>query len=408
MKNRACHHLFAFTLALATLGAFAQPGWAEPPRFELIYTQPLETDLAQPLRPPAPLWAEVFTGASKTIEIEQFYLAEQAGEALDPVLAGLEQAARRGVQVRVLVEDKMKKQSQPTLERLAKWPNTQVRVINWAALDPKSGRKPGGIIHAKFWVVDGKLAYLGSQNFDWRSLSHIHELGALIRDTHIADQLHAIFEHDWKAQELQAAGQPVPALPNDGKAETQSLGYLVASPAEWLPASVGYSERELLRLIEATQKHLQIQVMKYAPLAYGGGYYGVLDSALRAAAARGVQVQLLVADWNADAPAISWLQSLSLVPGVQVKMVTLPQAKRGMIPYARVIHSKYAVFDDKTLWLGTSNWEGGYLNESRNVELVLPIAELVTQAQALYAQLWQSPYAAPLQACHTYPKVKRN
>ncbi|MCE9626586.1 MAG: hypothetical protein K8R56_01570, partial [Candidatus Eisenbacteria bacterium] len=31
----------------------------------------------------------------------------------------------------------------------------------------------GGVQHAKFMMVDGDQAWLGSQNLDWRALSHI-------------------------------------------------------------------------------------------------------------------------------------------------------------------------------------------------------------------------------------------
>lgn len=387
-----------------------QSAQAEPPRFELIYTQPEETELAQPLRPPAPLWAAAFEGASKTIDIEQFYLAEQAGEALDPVLAGLEKAARRGVSVRVLVDIKMKKQSQPTLDRLAAWPNTQVRILDWSKLPTGNARQPGGIIHAKFWIVDGKLGYLGSQNFDWRSLSHIHELGVLIRDSVISAQLLAIFELDWLAAAMQAQGQQQPPLQPSARqtADRTETGYLVASPPERLPAKVGCSEDELILLIGQATKRLQIQVMKYEPLDHRKRYYAPIEQALRAAAARGVQVELLVSDWNTDAPGIRWLQSLSLVPGIAIKIATLPQAKRGFIPFARVIHSKYMVVDDGVLWLGTSNWQGGYLDESRNVELVVRSAELAAQAAALHSQLWASAYARPLDPVRSYPRVKRD
>lgn len=401
--------LSLWILALGWLCWAPQQAFAEPPRFELIYTQPAETELAQPLRPPAPLWAAVFEGASKSIDIEQFYLAEQPGEVLDSVLAGLEKAARRGVAVRVLVDSKMKKQSQPTLDRLAGWPNTQVRVLDWSKLPTGNARPPGGIIHAKFWIIDGKLSFLGSQNFDWRSLSHIHELGVLIRDTAISAQLLAIFELDWSAAGLQLQGQPAPPTQPTQRqiADRSQSGYLVASPPERLPAQVGCSEDELVHLIGQASKRLQIQVMKYEPLDHKKRYYAPIEQALRTAAARGVKIELLVSDWNTDAPGIRWLQSLSLVPGIAVKLVTLPQATRGFIPFARVIHSKYMVIDDATLWIGTSNWQGGYLDESRNVELVVKSAELAAQAAALHSQLWASPYAKPLDPVAVYPRVKR-
>lgn len=384
-------------------------GWATPPRFELIYTQPIETTLVQPLRAPGPLWAEVFAGASRSIDIEQFYLADQKGQALEPVLAALEKAARRGVRVRVLVEEKFRKQSQPTLDRLRAWPHTEVRMIAWDRQEVPPGRQRGGIVHAKFWIVDGKLGYLGSQNFDWRSLSQIQELGVLIRDTRIAGQLQAIFAMDWQAADLQARGQPVPLPPpHDTTPVRDDLGYLVASPPERLPPGVVPSEPELLALLASAQKRLQIQVMKYEPLDHDKRYYGAIDQVLRAAAARGVKVELLVSDWNADQPGQRWLQSLAVVPGVQVRMVTIPQASSGFVPFSRVVHAKYAVVDDQVLWVGTSNWQGGYFNESRNVELVLRLPALAGQAAAIHAQLWASPYAQPLEACREYPRVKRD
>lgn len=402
--------LAAWIAALALPWIAPQTAVAEAPRFELIYTQPAETELSQPLRAPGPVWAEVFAGAAKSIDIEQFYLAEQPGEALDAVLAALEKAARRGVTLRVLVDDKMRKQSQPTLDRLAAWPNTQVRVVDWAKLPTGNQRAPGGIIHAKFWIVDGKIAYLGSQNFDWRSLSHIHELGVLVRDPSISGQIQAVFDHDWAATGLQAQYEPAPPLQPQLRqiADRSQPGYLLASPPERLPPGVGCSEDELVQLIGKAKKSLSIQVMKYEPLDHHKRYYAPIETALRSAAARGVRIDLLVSDWNSDAPGIRWLQSLSLVPGVSVRMASLPQAKRGFIPFARVIHSKYMIVDGTTLWIGTSNWQGGYLDESRNLELVLQLPDLAAQAQALFAQLWNSSYAKPLNPTAEYPRVRRD
>jgi phosphatidylserine/phosphatidylglycerophosphate/cardiolipin synthase-like enzyme len=395
---------------LTVLGLLlALPLHAEPPRFELVYTQPAETTLQQPLRMPAPAWVGLFDGALKTIDIEQFYLAEKTGEALDPVLAALEKAARRGVHVRVLVDKQMVKQSQPTLDRIAGWPNAEVRVIPWSKLDPGNGRHPGGIIHAKFMCIDGKWAYEGSQNFDWRSLSNIHELGVLIRDARIAGQLQAIFDMDWRAQQLLAEGKPVPVThPSDRPAaERNETAYLVASPHEFLPPGVGDSELELPRLIGTAQKRLQIQVLKYEPLDHAHHFYPVIDDALRAAAARGVEIELMVSDWNADMPGLRWLQSLAVLPHVQVRMVTIPLPKAGFVPFSRVVHSKYMIVDGQALWVGTSNWQGGYLNESRNVEMVLLVPEVVAQAVALHAQLWSSAYAQPVVAGKDYPKPRR-
>ena len=32
---------------------------------------------------------------------------------------------------------------------------------------------PGGLLHTKLWIVDGKHFYVGSANMDWRSLTQV-------------------------------------------------------------------------------------------------------------------------------------------------------------------------------------------------------------------------------------------
>ena len=91
------------------------------------------------------------------------------------------------------------------------------------------GQLSGGIIHAKYMVVDGKQAFIGSQNFDWRSLEHIHETGLRISDATVVSQVQAIFNQDWQAQAALADKQAVP-LPAAGKEPARTGNYLVASP----------------------------------------------------------------------------------------------------------------------------------------------------------------------------------
>ncbi len=42
----------------------------------------------------------------------------------------------------------------------------QVRRVNF-------GRLMKGILHSKFWIVDGKHVYIGSANMDWRALTQV-------------------------------------------------------------------------------------------------------------------------------------------------------------------------------------------------------------------------------------------
>jgi len=374
------------------------------PGFELVHTSPVETTLANPdLREPAPVWREMIDGAKKEIVFGEFYASGQAGDRLDGVLASLEAAAARGVKIRFLLEAKGVKMSTPeTLERLQKIPGLEFRTLDYSKLTGN------GIIHAKYFVVDGREAYVGSQNFDWRSLQHIHETGLRITDATVAAETQAIFEQDWKAQALVAAGQAVPALPQPAaEFDIQRPVLLLSSPRAYNPPGVGDSETVLPRLLAEARSEVRVQLLDYAPLSYASGkrpFYAVIDDAIRAAVARGVKVKLMVSNWNTEAPAIQWLKSLAVLPNMEIKIVTLPQASTGFVPFSRVIHTKTMVIDGKTAWVGTSNWSGGYMDKSRNIEVVLRNEAMAQRVAALHEQTWDSPYAAAIDINKAYPK----
>ncbi|MFS7184331.1 phospholipase D-like domain-containing protein [Serratia proteamaculans] len=375
------------------------------PGYELVYTAPVETALqADDLRNTAEVWQQMFDAAKTRIDLGQFYVANQQGSLLDGVLQHLKAAGERGVKIRFLMEEKGIRISTPeTLEQLKAIPNLELRIIPYQRLS-------GGILHAKYLLVDGEQAFVGSQNFDWRALAHIHETGLRISDAGVVGQIQAIFEQDWQAQALLVADKPVPQLPYQPKAETPQGNYLVASPRAYNPAGVIDSQVELPRLLATAKQRVRVQVMDYAPLSYGPEhsrpYYAVIDNALRSAAARGVKIELMVANWNTKKPDIAWLKSLAVVPNVQIKIVTVPPASSGFIPFARVIHSKMMIIDGETAWIGTSNWTGGYLDNSRNLELVLHSPAMSQRVDKLYSQLWDSVYAEPIKLDYDYPAPK--
>jgi len=373
------------------------------PGFELVHTVPTGTALATPdLRSPGPVWMQLFDNARHSIDIEQFYAVDHPGSVMAQVLQRLEAAGKRGVKIRFLLEDKGQKLSDPgTLTRLRAIPNLTFAVLPYAKLTGN------GIIHAKFMVVDGARAFVGSQNFDWRSLEHIHETGLLISEPQMAAQVQAIFDQDWRAEQALSQNQPAP-LPAPAQPTPRTGNYLVASPARYNPPGVGDSEQELPRLLAEAKKEIRVQLLDYAPLAYGPDntrpYYPVIDNALRAAAARGVLVKLMVSDWNTAPPELVYLKSLAVLPNVQVRIVTLPEASEGFIPYARVIHTKTLEVDRQVAWVGTSNWLGGYLDKSRNLEVVMRNPAMAARIEQLHAQLWDGPYARPLDINRDYPK----
>jgi phosphatidylserine/phosphatidylglycerophosphate/cardiolipin synthase-like enzyme len=393
--------------ALVAASVLATPAHAEfsIPGFELVQTAPVETPLhSDDLRNPAQVWSELFDNAKHEIVIGQFYAVIKPGSVFEKVVEHLEAAGKRGVKIRFLLDQKgVGLSEKPTIERLKAIPNMDFRILD---VNKLTGN---GIIHAKYLVVDGATAYIGSQNFDWRSFEHIHETGLRITDPKVVAQVQAIFNQDWNAQTLISQGKPVPVLNTTPVApDIHQNTFLLASPQQYNPAGVGNSEAGLPALLAEAKNEVRIQLLDYAPLSYGPKgtrpYYAVIDNAVRSAANRGVKVKLMVSNWNLENPAQVYLKSLAILPNVEIRVVTLPVASTGFIPFARVIHSKTMVIDNQIAWVGTSNWSGGYMDLSRNLEVVMRNEKMAQRLAALHEQTWSSAYAQPLDINKQYPK----
>jgi phosphatidylserine/phosphatidylglycerophosphate/cardiolipin synthase-like enzyme len=382
-------------LAIAALALAGPP--APPPPVALVETAPVETSLEHAdIADAKDVWPEMLASAQKSLDVAQFYVSDAKGKRLEPVLKAIEAAAGRGVQVRVLAEEKFFKTYPETLEHLSKVPNVAVRRYDVKPL-------MGGILHAKYFVVDRARAYLGSQNFDWRSLEHIQELGVRVTQPQVVQALEDVFETDWalagggdKAARVRTvAANALPVQAGDAKLT------LVADPKGWLPDESLWSLPRLVALIDSAKKDVRVQVLTYR--ARGKDRLPELEEALQRAAKRGVKVELLVSHWCQRPAVLEGLRALHAPPGLTVKMATIPQWSGGFIPFARVVHAKYLVVDGRAAWVGTSNWERDYFYESRNVGLIIEGGALPKRLEQFFADTWNSPYAQALDPARQYP-----
>ena len=363
----------------------------------MVQSIPAETALAQPDLPHAlETWIAMIDGAKKTIEVAQMYVSSRPGEGIEEVLQALRRAADRGIRIRFLLSANMVDEEPETLAAVRAIPAIEVAIINLKPLT-------GGIMHAKYWIVDEASAFVGSQNFDWRALNQIHETGVLVRDANFSRKLLGIFESDWK---LARTGK----IPPKGDTRGGDSGdvELVASPAELNPAGVRAALPALLELLAGAKESIQIQLLEYSPASYSaGGDWLEIDDALRSAAARGVKVQLLVSHWNTSKSSIGALKKLATIPNIAVKVAFVPEHSSGFIPYARVIHTKQMVVDRSTYWVGTSNWSRGYFYATRNVEVIMRRPELARIGQRIFETVWSQPYTEFVDPARNYPAPRK-
>ena len=380
-------------LALGLLLALTGAGMTNP--LELVESFPAGTNFDQSdIRNTSEVWLELIESAEREILWQTFYCAHEPGKATEPILEALRQAARRGVKVRLLVDEKFLSTYPEPLKQLGHIPNIEVR-------PSPIGRWFGGVMHAKTLLVDGKVGFLGSQNLDWRSLDHIRELGIVFRDPVSVRQFSNVFEWEWKHFEDETPPADFPLFPAEKRRVGEQTILLTASPNATVQDQEATDEFEILRLLEKADYSIQVALLSYHPVTRDGkNFYPALDNALRAAAVRGVKVQLLLSHWVEKEKQVDHLLSLDALDNVEVRACRIPEAAEGAIPFARVHHSKYLVIDGKDAWLGTSNWGRGYFYNSRNYGLVMFGGPIPARLMKLFGHDWE--HSTPLQKKSSY------
>ncbi|XP_012601935.1 5'-3' exonuclease PLD4 isoform X1 [Microcebus murinus] len=380
---------------------------------------------AQPL---ARAWLQLLDTAQESVHVASYYWSltghdigvndssSQPGEAL---LQKLQQLLDRNVSLAVATSKPTLARESTDLQALAAQ-GAQVRQV-------PMGHLTRGVLHSKFWVVDGRHVYLGSANMDWRSLTQVKELGTIIYNcSHLARDLEKTFQTYWVLGAPQAVlpktwpqnfsshinlAQPFQGL-FDGVPTT---AYFSASPPVLCPRGRTRDLDALLAVMGAAQEFIYASVMEYFPttrFARPARYWPALDDALRAAAfSRGVRVRLLVSCWLHTDPAMfPFLRSLQALSNpaanisVDVKVFIVPVGNHSNIPFSRVNHSKFMV-TERAAYIGTSNWSEDYFSSTSGVGLVvnqtapcarLGVATVQEQLRQLFERDWSSRYAVGL------------
>ena len=375
------------------------------PAFTLVESYPIETHLDTPDIPEtASVWLEMFRSARRSIDIEQFYISSEKGEALEPIITELINAGSRGVRIRIIIDKRMALTYPEPVKTLAASLNIEVRIIDFVSAF-------GGVQHSKFFIVDNQEAFMGSQNFDWRALTHITEIGLRIREKRAVDFYTSVFEMDWGL----AGGKDISTLRKEYSKKIGELPFVslqgpsdtvryipTASPLAFIPDPEAWDEFHMMSVIEKAINELRLQFLSYSARDKEGNYYAAIDSSLRAAASRGVKVRLMVADWGKGRRSEKDLKELSALPNIEVRYSVIPEWSGGYIPFARVEHCKIIIADDHTFWLGTSNMEKGYFDSSRNLGIVIMNKGLTTRLANKFNRSWNNPTAETIRAETVY------
>jgi len=262
--------------------------------------------------------------------------------------------------------------------------------------------------------------YVGSANFDWRSLTQVKEIGVLAQNCPtLARDMSKIFEVYW------ILGGQNKTIPDNWPEELETTVnkespllledfsvFLSSSPPPFCPKGREIDVEALLNVVNQAQEFIYVAVMDYSPsFLYTEAkiFWPEIDNAIRKALIeRGVEVKLLFSLWeHTKLNMYNYMASLKALNGtnggqIDTRLFKVPSFSpdQADIPFARVNHNKYMV-TEKNGYIGTSNWSADYFVNTGGIGFVFENTQL--EESRIHAQLlhvfqrdWNSSYSLPL------------
>ncbi|WP_306926978.1 cardiolipin synthase [Arthrobacter globiformis] len=316
--------------------------------------------------------AEAVRKAERFVNAE-FYIMS-TDHVTDDLLTALEEAADRGVQVRVLFDHIGTLRVKGYNKLLKRLRASRIQWRRMLPLLPIHGqwRRPDLRNHRKIMVIDGEVAFTGSQNLiepSYNNPKHRKagrewiELMACLRGP-IVPTLNVVFATDWLSEtdesledQLQLAAEPSPG----------------DVTAQVVPSGPGFTTENNLRLFNTLIYSAQHRISVCSP------YFVPDDSLLYAittAAQRGVDVELFVSE-KGDQFLVhhaqqSYYEAL-LRAGVRIYLYKAPF----------VLHAKHFTIDDEVAVLGSSNMDMRSFSLNLEVSVMLLGADIVNSMRAV-------------------------
>jgi phosphatidylserine/phosphatidylglycerophosphate/cardiolipin synthase-like enzyme len=281
----------------------------------------------------APLLEEI-AAARRSIDLEVYIVTDEA------ILEALEDAQRRGVAVRVILEQHPFGGDGGQPEIFARLERAGI-AVRW-------GNPVFRFTHIKTMVVDGAVAIIMNQNLTESAFTANREFGVVTTQPDAVRAAAAIFAADW-------AREPEPAA-----------GPLVVSPTN--------ARQDLLGLVASAETSLDLYAEVLADPE-------LLD-ALAAAARHGVRVRVIVT----PAPDNAAARAALAAAGVEVRLMT-----------ALYVHAKLIVADDRRAYVGSQNLSATSLDLNRELGIIVDDPVSLARLTRTFALDFQTgaPQAAP-------------
>lgn len=304
--------------------------------------------------------------ARRTVDLESYIFKNDRAGAI--FAAALMEVARRGVEVRVLVDGTGSSRSGPLLDRLRQ---AGVKAYVYHPIRLWSIYKIGRRTHRKILVVDGAVAFTGGFCIADRWLGDARnsdEWRDMMVEVHgpVAAQMQAVFGEDWTytTGEVLAGDKFYPRIERQGDVEAQAVKVARGD-------SSSLAEMLYYLAIESAAKSIHIQNAYFIPDRQ-------IRDALVRAAKRGVDVQIMVPGRQIDVPLVRMASRLHYGELLQGG-VKIYEYQRTMM------HSKDAVFDGIFSTIGSINFDARSLRENEEDSLSFYDRGFAAALEAVFA-----------------------
>lgn len=317
--------------------------------------------------------AEAVRGATSYVHVE-FYIF-QADATTEVFFQALEEAAARGVTVRVLLDhwaNRSKPYYRQTRRRLGAMGAAWHLMLPVQPLKGKYQR-PDLRNHRKLLVVDGRVAFTGSQNLTDSTYNlpvnirrGLHWVDLMVRvEGPVVSGVNAVFLGDWYSETDEVL---VEALGPAGSVECPGT-----LEAQIVPSGPGFEFQNNLKLFMGLLYAAQERIIIVSP-------YFIPDEglllAITTACQRGLRVELFVSEEGDQAMVYhaqrSYYEDL-LRAGVRIWMYERPF----------ILHSKSMTIDDHVAIIGSSNMDMRSFGLNQEISMLVRGEEFVTQLRAV-------------------------
>ena len=287
--------------------------------------------------------------AKKSISLSMFVV--KRGNMVNLLIKEIEKSARRGVEVRILLDDNIA-HNQRTVNSLKGIKNIEIKLDS-----------PRKTTHNKMLIVDGETVLIGSTNWTDSSLETANEANVIINNKEIAAYLEEFFDKLWLDS-------------------SRDISPFKSFPGEIVPLLDRQYFDTVYESLKKAKKRVWVMVYGFKINKDGTNRGDLLADEIIKAAQRGVETKVLL-------EKSSFNQRLNEMNRQTEEYLKKNGVGARLDQADRITHAKVIIIDD-SVFLGATNWSYGGLELWHNSDVLIKVKNIVGFFQDYFEQKYNN------------------